>query len=158
MILTLCHPLDYLRWLLGDVTGLWAFTGQAGNLELQVEDNAEIGLRFANGALGTVHLDFNQRPPSHHLEIVGTHGSIRWDNADGVVHTYRVSADEWEIYPLPQGFERNQLFRDQMKHFLALVREGEQPVCTLEDGVWALRLALAAHESAQKGKVITWAA
>ncbi|MBU0511987.1 MAG: Gfo/Idh/MocA family oxidoreductase [Chloroflexi bacterium] len=158
VILTLCHPLDYLRWLLGDVTGLWAFTGKAGDLELAVEDTAEIGLHFASGVIGSVHLDYNQRPPSHHLEIVGTHGTIRWDNADGAVHIYRASSDEWGIYPLPQGFERNQLFRDQMKHFLAVVGEGEQPVCTLEDGVWALRLALAAHESARKGEVITWAA
>jgi predicted dehydrogenase len=156
VILTLCHPLDYLRWLLGEVTGLWAFTGQASDLELQVEDNAEIGLRFANGALGTVHLDYNQSPPSHRLEIIGTQGTIRWDNADGVVHIYRRSASEWELLPLPDGFERNQLFLNQMAHFLAVIRGEQQPLCTLEDGIWALKLALAAHDAAQTGKMLAW--
>ena len=26
VVLTLCHPLDYVRWLLGEVSNLWAFT------------------------------------------------------------------------------------------------------------------------------------
>jgi predicted dehydrogenase len=43
VILTLTHPLDYLRMLLGEVDSLWAFTS-ASNLGLEVEDAAEIGL------------------------------------------------------------------------------------------------------------------
>src|SRR3990172_2488106 len=49
VILTLCHPLDTLRWLLGEVQSVWAFTGQLNDLELGVEDTAEIGLRFEIG-------------------------------------------------------------------------------------------------------------
>ena len=82
VVLTLSHPLDYLRWLFGEVSALWAFTGQLSDLELQVEDTAEIGLRFACGVLGSVHLDYNQHPPAHCLEIIGTQGAIRWDNAE----------------------------------------------------------------------------
>ncbi len=62
VVLTLSHPLDYLRWLFGEVAALWAFTGKNSELELQVEDSAEIGLRFASGMLGSLHLDYNQRP------------------------------------------------------------------------------------------------
>ena len=46
VILTLCHPLDYLRMLLGDVESLWALTARRGGLDLPVEDNVEIGLHF----------------------------------------------------------------------------------------------------------------
>ena len=42
VILTLSHPLDYLRWLLGEVDCLWAFAGRLGDLEIDVEDTAEI--------------------------------------------------------------------------------------------------------------------
>ncbi len=156
VILTLCHPLDYLRWLLGEVTGLWAFIGQESDLELEVEDNAEIGLRFAGGALGTVHLDYNQRPPSHRLEIIGTQGTIRWDNADGAARLWRVDSSTWEVVLPPDGFERNDLFHAQMRHFLAVTRGEETPRCTLEDGIRALELALAAHESARAGRLFTW--
>src|SRR4030067_387205 len=96
VILTLCHPLASLRWLLGDVKALWAFAGRLRDLSLDVEDNAEIGLRFADSMLGSVHLDYNQRPSAHTLEIVGSQGTIRWDNADGGVHLHH---EKWHVFP-----------------------------------------------------------
>ena len=69
MVLTLCHPFDYLRWLLGEVKSLYAMTGKLGGLDLEVEDTAEISLRFASGGLGSLHLDYVQRPGTHRLDI-----------------------------------------------------------------------------------------
>jgi len=156
VILTLTHPLDYLRWLLGDITALWAFSGQVDDLQIEVEAVAEIGLRFANGVLGTVHLDYVQRPHTHRLEIVGTQGTIRWDYIEGNLNVFRVTTEKWEHYPLPDGFERNDLFLEQMRHFLAVRNRRENPRCTLEDGIWAQELACAAHESARLGTRLTW--
>ena len=60
VIVTLTHPLDYLRYLLGDVESLWSFNGHLSPLEVDVEDVAEIGLRFVGGAVGGVHLNYFQ--------------------------------------------------------------------------------------------------
>jgi predicted dehydrogenase len=155
VILTLCHPLDALRWLLGEVQSVWAFTGQLNELELGVEDTAEIGLRFESGVLGSARLDYNRQPPAHHLEIVGTGGTLFWDNATGVLQVYRVERGEWELIHPPAGFERNDLFLAEMRHFLEVVRGEAAPQCTLEDGRKALELALAAHESQARGALIT---
>jgi predicted dehydrogenase len=152
--LTLSHPLDYLRWLFGEIASLWAFTGQLSGLDLSVEDAAEIGLRFASGALGSLHLDYCQRPPEHRLEVIGRLGTIRWDNADGGIRLWRLGLDLWRHYPAPAGFERNTLFLDQMRHFLAVARGEVEPLCTLEDGLQALRLALAAAQSQSQGQRI----
>jgi predicted dehydrogenase len=154
VVLTLCHSLDYLRWLIGEVAALWAFSDKLSDLELQVEDTAEIGLRFTSKAIGSLHLDFNQRPPAHHLEIIGTQGIIRWDNGDGAVHAYRSASENWDIYQAPEGFTRNDLFLAQLRHFLAVAHGESTPLCTLEDGVRALQLALAVHESQQAGQLI----
>lgn len=152
VILTLCHPLDYLRWMFGEVASIWAFTGQLSGLELSVEDTAEIGLRFAGGALGSLHLDYCQRPSSHRLEAVGTQGTIRWDNRDGAVQCYHAGQGQWSSFPVPPDFERNTLFLEQMRHFLAVARGEATPLCTLDDGLQALRLALAAHLSQSQGR------
>ncbi len=164
VIVTLTHPLDYLRFLLGDVESLWSFNGHVSPLELNVEDVAEIGLKFASGAVGGVHVNYFQRPPTHQLEIVGTKGTLRWDNADGLLHFYKMPAEFGtyaanppaaieEQFPLPEGFDRNHLFIAQTKHFIEVVGSA-QPICDLNDGVQALRLALGAKESQRTGRVI----
>jgi predicted dehydrogenase len=154
VVLTLSHPLDYLRWLLGEVEALWAFTGRRGGLGIEVEDTAEIGLRFLSGVLASVHLDYVQRPPRHDLEIVCTGGTLRWDNADGTLRVFEAASGDWQQYTPPEGFERNDLFLEEMRHFLALARGEVEPACTLEDGIQALKLALAALKSASEGRLI----
>lgn len=167
VIRTLTHPLDYLRWLLGEVEALWSFHGHLSPLELDVEDVAEIGLRFAGGAVGGVHLNYVQRPPVHRLEIVGTSGTLRWDNADGVLHWLRLSDPFGSIsaspappavedFAPPPGFERNHLFLEQTRHFLAVARGEAEPRCTLQDGIRALELALGALASGRDGRLISF--
>jgi len=165
VIVTLTHPLDYLRFIVGEVDVLWSFNGHLSPLDLDVEDIAEIGLTFANSTVGGVHLNYIQRPPVHRMEIVGTNGTLRWDNADGVLHFYKLPAPfgsysdnppapAIESFPPPEGFDRNQLFVEQTRHFLEVVRGESELVCTLEDGIQALRLALAAKESASTRQAI----
>jgi predicted dehydrogenase len=140
-VLTLSHPIDYLRWMLGEVETVSGATSSNG-LGLPVEDTAEITLGFASGALGSVHLDYVRRPPSHGFEIVGTEGTLKWDNASGGVSVYRAGVGAWEEIPTPAGFERNVMFVEEMRHFLAVVRGEEPPACTLEDGIRALEICL----------------
>lgn len=142
VVLTLCHPFDYLSWLFGKPELLWAHTDTIGDLGISVEDVADICLMFPNGALGTVHLNYIQRPPSHTLEVIGTTGTIRWNNSDGVLSKSCHGIQKWECFNLPVGFERNQMFLEQMRHFITVVRCETHPICTLDDGINALKIAL----------------
>lgn len=151
VILTLCHPFDYLRMLLGDVRSVWALAANRG-LGLEVEDSAEIGLRFEDGTLGSVHLDYVQRPPIHTLEIVGSAGSLRWNSADGSLAVYDPIQSAWQTHLTPDGFERNWLFMDEMRNFLQVLRGEADPLCTLEDGIRALEIAWLARQSAADGQ------
>lgn len=165
VIRTLTHPFDYLRFLLGEIRALWAFRDHISPLEMDVEDVAEIGLHLENGALGGLHLNYLQRPPVHRWEIAGSQGTLRWDNADGQLTLYRMPAPfgSWsekpappqvETFAPPPDFERNHLFLAEMRHFLDVVRGEAEPLCTLDDGIRALELALAAHRSADEGRLV----
>lgn len=156
VVVTLSHPLDYLRWLLGEVNGLWAFTGQISDLEIEVEDMGEIGLRFESGAVASLHLDYYRRPPVHRLEITCTEGLLRWDNADGAARWVKAEDGTEEVYLPPADFERNHLFLAEMQHFMDVMQGKAEPVCGLEGGQRALELALAVHQSAAEGRRITW--
>jgi len=162
--ITLTHPLDYLRFLIGEVESLWSFNGHISPLEVNVEDVAEIGLKFTNGAIGGIHLNYFQRPPVHRLEIAGTDGTLRWDNMDGILHFYKMQlpfgsylddppAPIIETFSPPEGFERNQLFVAQTRHFIEIVRGESEPICNLEDGIRVLEMALGACWSQSTSRI-----
>ena len=176
VILTLCHPLDYLRWMLGEISALWAFTSASPELNLSVEDCAEIGLRFQSGITGSVHLDYLQRPGAHTLEIICSQAVLRWTNADGSLSIHHPTNSYSSPSPLPPAgegvrvsppietylpdqategipFERNWLFLEEMRHFLSVTRGESEPSCTLQDGTRALQIALAALQSGLDGKI-----
>lgn len=169
VVLTQCHSLDYLPWLVGRVESIWGFTAKLSDLAVDVEDTAKIGLRFESGSLGSLHLDFTQQPPEHYFTIIGTKGTLKWNLADGAVHIYRASAEslsistgsgisaggEWEIYPIEESWERNSMFLEQMRHFVSVVRGDLEPICTLDDGIRVQQLVQAVHESNATGRVIS---
>ncbi len=153
-LLTLCHPFDYMRWFMGEVVGMCAKTGRLSDLKLDVDDTADALLTFQDGSIGHVHVDYNQRPPRHWLEITGTGGTIRWDQESGDAQLWTASAGEWETFHPPIGYDRDRMFLDEMRHFLQVVEGKTDPICTLEDGVKALEIVLAAQRSAREGREV----
>jgi predicted dehydrogenase len=154
VVLTQCHSLDYLPWLVGKVEAAWGFVAKLSDLEVDVDDTAKIGLRFEGGALGSLHLDYNQQPPSHYFEVIGTKGSLQWDLSDGATRIYRAEKKAWEVYPLSAGWERNVMFMEQMQHFVAVVRGEVSPSCSLGDGIRVQQLVDAIYKSNTKGKIV----
>ena len=155
VVFTLTHPIDYLRWLLGEVREVDARVANSGTLRVDVEEQADIIMGLVSGAQANLHLDYLQRPPIHELEIVCAEGRLTWRAADGLLRIYRVASGEWAEQRPPEGFERNDLFIAQTDHFLEVVRDGATPRCTLEDGVQVVKIALAAHAAHAQGQRMT---
>lgn len=149
-LLTLCHPFDYLRWIVGEVTAVAAQAGHLSRLEIDVEDCTNALLFFAGGAMGVVHLDYVQSPPVHRLEIVGEDGAIRWDDSRGEVHLVR--SEQQRIFPV--AVRRNEMFLHEMRHFVACVTGSAIPAVSLEDGIAVLAIVVAAKRSARDGRTV----
>jgi predicted dehydrogenase len=132
-LLTLCHPLDYLMWIFGDAESASGLAAPA--LGLDVEGVVEASLRFAGGAVASVHLDYLQRPPDHHLEIVGEKGRLRWDGRSGLLEVRFASDEDSQRFHPPEGFERNDLFVRELSHLLQVATGDTAPLCTLQDGI-----------------------
>jgi predicted dehydrogenase len=152
VLLTLCHPFDYLRWIFGELESITTNLGHAGPWDIGVEDSADSLLRFHSGLNGSVHLDYLQRPAEHSLKVVGTKGMITWANEDGAARHYDAQSDRWKTFRLPSDFERNKLFLDEMTHFLSVIRGHEEPVCDLGDGIAVMEVLISARQSAMSGE------
>jgi predicted dehydrogenase len=100
-----------------------------------------------------IHEDYIQRPPSRTCVVVGDQGRI---SLDFHALSIRVWDGKGQLTKEESfaGFDRNQLFIDEMQHFLACVEGKEKSVVTLHDGMQSLRMALASKESLESGKVV----
>jgi predicted dehydrogenase len=152
VILDLSHELDYTSWLFGPIAGVACFADKLSNLEIETEDTASILLKFRNGAIGTVSLDYIQRFPSRTCRIIGELGTILWDYHGQKVAWYRHNKKSWEEFDY-SGFERNDRFLAEMRHFLACLNGEESPKVDLAVGSSVLKIALAAKHSASTGSV-----
>jgi len=155
VILSQIHELDLAYWLFGMPTRVFALGGHLSGLDLDVEDTASILLRCERGGRPLpvhVHQDFVQRPPSRRCEIVGEGGKILLDLHVPEVRVVDPGGNV-DVYA-PTGFQRNELFLDELRHFLACLEGRETPLVSLRDGARSLEIALAAHRSIETGEAV----
>jgi predicted dehydrogenase len=153
-ILELSHEIDYVRWLCGEVVEVYCQSGHLSDLEIDVEDVAEILLRFANGAIGSLHLDMVQQPTSRGCRVVGTTGTLQWDGDTHRVQVWNSGLGSWrDLYPA-MPLERNTMFIAELQHFLDCVNKKCLPAVGGTDGRRVLEIALAAKASARESRPV----
>lgn len=155
-IVSQIHEFDYIQWLFGLPASVYAVGGHLSSLEIDVEDVASITMTCAHdGRYIPVHLhqDYLQRPPTRTCKVVGDQGKVVLDFMGlNLIHYDRKG--EVVIHADFSGFERNQLFIDQMSHFLECIKTGNNPCVTLRGGASSLKIALAAKQSLATGNVV----
>lgn len=153
-VLELSHELDYARWLLGEVKSVNAHLAQLGDLDIDVEDAAEIILQFNSRAIGSIHLDMIQRPATRMCRIIGTEGTLTWDGSSHRVQLFSVTSNRWEDLHPANTINQNKMYEDELRHFLDCFRGKAEPIVSGEDGKRALEIALAAKRSSQSQRVV----
>ncbi|MBI3951348.1 MAG: Gfo/Idh/MocA family oxidoreductase [Acidobacteria bacterium] len=148
------HELDYALWLLGLPTRVFAVGGHLSRLEVDVEDCVSILMECQSGGRALpvhIHLDYLQRPPQRTCEIVGDAGKVVFDYYANQVRFYDTATRRLETYQF-QGFERNQMFLDELRHFLACLRSEEKVIVDLKEAKKSLLVQSAAEQSLQSGE------
>jgi predicted dehydrogenase len=156
VILSQIHELDYLYWLFGMPRRVFGLGGHLSSLEVNVEDTADILMECmldGHSIPISLHQDYLQNPPSRSCEIIGDAGKILMDIRALTVQVFDGMGNQLEASSY-EGFQRNQLFLDELKCFLDGMQGKQTPLVSLRDGAQSLRMALAAKESLASGKVI----
>ena len=148
-LLELSHELDYVRSIMGDPIAVSARVGQVSDLDIDVEDTADITLEFADGATANVHVDMIRQPPTRTCTVMGTSGTVEWDGITGTTRIWRSEDRKWRTL-WSQSEDRNEMYVRELAHFLACVGGHATPRVTGADGKRVLDIVLAAKSSSKQ--------
>lgn len=154
IILDDIHEIDYLRWLLGEVSEVFCFSGKISNLEMDTEDFASILLKFEGGTMAEVHLDCLQHTYRRSCDLIGEKGIIIWDYIKESVRLFTEKEKKWQVFSKDLRTGKNAMFIAEMKHFIDCIEGKDTPISDLMQAKCVLEIALAAKKSAQTGKII----
>jgi len=138
------HEVDLALWYFGPAVVAGAASLPATVIGLETDGVAEILLRHVSGVLCNVHLNFVQRDYRRACEIIGSEGSIYWDFRERRVAVFGADGELAKVLPEPAGWDMNQMYLDEMSHFLEAVRTGSSTMNPLSGGLAALEIVLAA--------------
>lgn len=165
------HGVDLLRWIVGDIQEVSAFTANRAKPGLDDEDVAVAVLRYQSGALGEIttawsmNVDIGMR---NALEIYGTDGTLVMRATDPFprVEVFRGADAElyrgWTIPNIePAQTEPHDYtgwaphvhhYKREIASYIERVKQDARPFGpTLEDGVACLSVIEAGYESASRG-------
>jgi predicted dehydrogenase len=151
------HEIDLARWFLGDVETVFCAAGHLSSLQIDVEDVAMLVCKHRTGSLSHIHLDYVQRTYERGCHIVGEQGAISWDFLRPNVRCYTASDESEETLALPESWQINQMYLDEMRHFLHCVEHRTPTTLPVSEAVQVMAMALAAKQSASTGQSLSLA-
>jgi len=152
-ILDCIHEIDLARWYLGEIEQVFCWAGQQSSLDLDVEDVAVLVCEHGGGAMSEIHLDYVQRTYERGCQVVGENGSVSWDFEEETVEYYNADQERKEQFSPPEGWSMNQMYIDELHHFLQCVQNGKQTTQSIGAAAKLMRTVFAAKTSSRSKKM-----
>jgi inositol 2-dehydrogenase len=154
------HDFDLARWFMGDVGSVAAIGATIAYPELATVgdiDNAIVSLTFASGRLGVVDLTRSGiYGYDISTEILGLEGTIRIGYLRETPMLIMTKAGGVSHDTVPYFMERfRDAYTNQLQNFAQNVLQGRQPPITIDDGLEALRVGVAATRARERGGTVT---
>jgi predicted dehydrogenase len=151
------HDFDYARWVAGEVESVFARTVRRA-LPDEPRDYALVILRHTSGALS--HVEGGWAYPAGMfrtaLEIAGSGGLIEHPSGSSVpLYVALAQTDNTQAAAVPTSPLIEDPYVTEIKHFYDVIANHAAPRVTAADGLAALRIGLAAAESARTGLRVT---
>lgn len=154
------HDLDTLLWLTGEpVVEVSAMAGRVGDPGLEVEDVISVALRFAGGAIATVHDAYAlpARGYRSRLALRGLDASVELGLGEDLVLVTAGGPDggvrdELTSFDVPAVPGYGASGRAAVRDLLDAIRDGRETLANGDDLVRALELIDAAYESARTAR------
>ena len=152
ILLDAIHELDYLSWMLGEAIEVSCTAAHISDLVGNTEDVAEVTLRFANRAIGHVHVDYFRHAYRRTLDVIGTDGVIEWEYPSQRVTIRGPGRDRVEEVTV-EGTDAD-MYVEEIRHLIDCIESQAPPMVDGAEALRSLRLVEAAKESAASKRVV----
>lgn len=150
VLLELSHELDYLHWLLGDFSLEYACLRNSRELNLAVEEIADITLRNQQGTVCQIHLDFLQKMPYRQCHVIGSKARLIWDVINNTVTVFSAQGQE-VIYAEPK-WDKNLMYISMIEDFINLLNQQKNQCIDLQQALKTVELIDQIKQRAITGK------
>lgn len=148
------HAFDYVQWFLGPIKKISCIADKYSALEIDTEDVAEMIVEIQGGIVGSIHLDYVQHPYRRSYFFYGEKGTLEWDFRQKRVSFYSLKDREWQIFEEAPGYDVNQMYLDEMNHFIGVLNGNESSETNILDAENSLMVIHAAKRSSETGRVV----
>jgi predicted dehydrogenase len=151
----LTHGLDAGQWVVGSANRVVADMAHQVLAGVEVEDTVHVlarqrGQGGQEEVLASYCLNQHQAANELTLTVVCDRGVTRFEHHQCRWQSMEMPGGQWTDHE-SRPLERDELFVRQANGFLDAVEGAGAPLCSLEEGIAALRMNLAVLESAERG-------
>ncbi|HET6201113.1 MAG TPA: Gfo/Idh/MocA family oxidoreductase, partial [Candidatus Acidoferrales bacterium] len=147
VILDAIHELDLALWMFGEPETIYCAGGKFSDMEIDVEDVAEILLCYPDKIV-SIHLDSVQRAPERYCEMIGTRGQIQADLFARTLRYFDGEARAWQ-----SGGDYcaiDEIYKHEMRHFLDCLDGRATPAVDGKTAAQSLELAEDVRKSMER--------
>ena len=76
-----------------------------------------------------------------------------WNSKSNQVKLYNSRKNQWTIKLVAKNYNRNDMYFDEIKHFLNCIKQRKQTINPLHEGIETLRIALSIKKSSKTGRL-----
>ena len=171
LLINLIHDIDVLRYLVGEIDSIRAFTSSASR-GFEVEDTASLAIKFENGTLGTFIISdsavspwaweytsgqalYHPTQPGACLFLAGRKAAL--SVSDMYMWRHAHEHEHWQ-HPLVREHrapERSLTYVNQLDHFIQVIHRKVAPLISARDGMSTLAATLAVSRAGREDRAIS---
>jgi predicted dehydrogenase len=150
----MCHVVDFVIWIAGEVSEVYALTKSTAPAELEAEEITWATVRFKNGALGMLGDQIGMLR-DHASGVVGTKAGIS-EVQSGVKPLLKLCRETDIEFRPPHIVDPEDRFPrvDCLDHFLKCLRAKKPSNVPVSEASYSLKVCHAIRESAHSGRIV----
>lgn len=149
----LVHEIDYVVWFFGLPEKVFGYVNKISDLEIETEDICSALLKYADGSVVELHLDYLSHKPLRGFEIVAQRGTLSWSISDGKVMYYAEGKKaEQELFSVMSDYDFNDTYVKELEHFTDVIAGNTTPSVDIASAVDTAKVLEGIVVSSSKGR------